>query len=101
MNRVREALSEHDGELVGRLLPGPLRHLPIFFSIAQGQEQQFRHCLGVRAGARAEVWHCPSGSSLRLLLDPQAQRRQLERRAGHPQVPARIKHNQFEVAIAD
>jgi hypothetical protein len=45
INRVRKSLAEHDGELVCRLLPGPLRHLPIFLDITQGQEQQFRRGL--------------------------------------------------------
>lgn len=53
MNRVREALAEHDGELVGRLLPGPLRHLPIFFDIAQGQVEQLAG--GVIAGEVAAI----------------------------------------------
>ena len=43
--RVRKSLAEQDGELVGSLFPGPLRHLPIFFNIAHGQEQQFGRCL--------------------------------------------------------
>ena len=40
MNRIREALAEHDGELIGCLLPRPLWHLPVFFDIAQGQVEQ-------------------------------------------------------------
>ena len=42
MNRVGEPFSEHDGELVGSLLPRSRWNLPIFFDVAQGQEEQFR-----------------------------------------------------------
>lgn len=43
-NRVRKTLAEQDGELVGSLFPGPLRQLPIFFNLAQNQEQPFGRC---------------------------------------------------------
>ena len=39
MDRVCKTFAEQNGELVSGLLPGPLRHLPIFLDIAQGQEQ--------------------------------------------------------------
>ena len=33
---VGESLTEHDGELIGRLRPRSLGQLPVFFNISQG-----------------------------------------------------------------
>ena len=37
---VGEALAEQNSELVGRLLPGDRRHLPVFLDIAEVQVEQ-------------------------------------------------------------
>lgn len=37
---IGESFAEQNGKLIGRLFPRNRRHLPIFFDIAQGKEQQ-------------------------------------------------------------